>query len=81
MFSIRLRTGEFPITGVPWVQHNRGVVRLAKTGGWNRGAGVAQLPYLFVFFDLAVADVDDAVGAGGDVGFMRYQHDGVALLP
>jgi len=34
---------------------------------------------LFVFVDDAVADGDDAVGAGGDVGFVRDDDDGVAF--
>ena len=34
----------------------------------------------FVFFDFAVADVDDAVGVQGDVVFVGDQYDGVALL-
>jgi len=40
-----------------------------------------RLLYLFVFFNFAVADVDNPMRAGGDIGFMRHQHDGVALLP
>ena len=31
----------------------------------------------FVFFDFAVADADDAVGVGGDVGLVSDQDDGV----
>ena len=33
----------------------------------------------FVAGDHTVLDVDDAVGVLGDIGFMRYQHNGVAF--
>lgn len=33
-----------------------------------------------VVFDAAVADGDDAVGAGGDVGFVGDDDDGVAFF-
>ena len=46
----------------------------------DRPGGLSCLPDLFVFFDFAVADVDDAVGVHGDIVLVGHQHDGVALL-
>ncbi len=47
---------------------------------WPEGKLKHALPDSFVFFDFAVADVDDAPGVLGDVVLVGDQHDGVALL-
>ena len=54
-----------------------------RTGRHSGGALCAikkSVRDLLVLFDLAVADVDDAVSVHGDIVLVRDQYDGVALL-
>lgn len=45
----------------------------------GRGLGPHGARGRLVGEDLAVADMDDAVGVFGDIGLVSHQHDGVAL--
>src|SRR6185437_11784407 len=58
-----------------------GRLRLAARGKRSLARTLAPALGDLVAGDLAVADVDDAVGEFGDVGLVGDQHDGVAQIP